>query len=100
MKAMLVKGGVGVLLAGILWAFGGVERMVGDHEVGVSWEPFVKHRPSLQVRFMNPAQKGLEIVPFDALSPAEQAEFIEFCNIRFGVADVGRCHALVSDRRI
>lgn len=100
MKAMLVKGGVAVVLAGILWAFGGVERMVGDHEVGVSWEPFVKHRPSLQVRFTNPAQKGLEIVPFDSLSPAEQVEFIEFCSTRFGVADAGHCHALVSDRGV
>lgn len=100
MKTMLAKGAGAATLIGTLWAFGGVERMVGDHEIGVSWEPFVKHRPSLQVRFMNPAQKGLEIVPYNSLSPVEQAEFIDFCSIRFGVADMERCHTLVSDRGV
>jgi hypothetical protein len=63
MKSLLVKVALCVVAIGALWAFVGVERIVGDHEVGVSWEPFSKHRMSLQVRFENPAQKGLELPP-------------------------------------
>jgi hypothetical protein len=100
MKAALIKTGVAVMVAGILWAFVGVERIVGDHEIGVSWEPFIKQRPSLQLRFENPAQKGLEIDPFEALSPAEQAAFNEFCAIRFGATDAAQCRALIGQRRV
>lgn len=100
MKAAVIKGLGAVGLVGALWAFVGVERLVGDHEVGVSWVLFLKHRPSLQVRFTNPAQKGLEIAPFESLSPAEQAAFVEFCGIRFGVRDTLRCYAFISDRGV
>ena len=100
MKNLLLKGALGVVATGTLWAFVGVERIVGDHEVGVSWEPFIKHRPSLQVRFENPAQKGLELTPVGELSASERAAFIEFCDLRFGEADAASCYARVADRRV
>lgn len=100
MRNLLVKAVLGVVATGTVWAFVGVERMVGDHEIGVSWEPFIKHRPSLQVRFENPAQKGLELTPIDELSASERAAFIEFCGLRFGEADAARCYARVADRRV
>lgn len=100
MKSLLVKVAICVVATGALGAFVGVERMVGDHEIGVSWEPFIKHRPSLQVRFENPAQKGLELTPIDELSASERAAFIEFCGLRFGEADAARCYARVADRRV
>lgn len=100
MKNLLLKVGIGVVLIGGLWAFIGVERIVGDHEIGVSWEPFIKHRPSLQVRFDNPVQNGLELTPVGELSASERAAFVEFCNIRFGETDVARCYALITDRRV
>lgn len=75
-----------------------VERSVGDHEQGVSWEPFVKRRPTLQWRFENPAWRGLEIVPLAARSTSQRAAFAEFCQVRLGSADPVRCHAIVSAR--
>lgn len=100
MKTRLLRSGVVILLVVVLWVFVGVERIVGDHEMGVSWEPFLKHKPSLQMRFINPAQKGLEIVPLEALSPSEQGAFREFCAVRFGVADMSQCLAHISDRAV
>ena len=100
MKSLLVKVVLCVVATGALWAFVGVERIVGDHEIGVSWEPFIKHRMSLQVRFENPAQKGLELTPIDELSASERAAFIEFCELRFGDVDATRCYARVADRRV
>lgn len=100
MKKNLFKVGVAVITIGILWAFVGVERIVGDHEMGLSWEPFIKHRPSLQLRFQNPAQKGLEIEPFETLSAVEQAAFKEYCVSRFGTSDIMQCRSLIAQRRI
>lgn len=94
------KSCIGAVLVGVCWLFVGVERIVGDHEVGVSWEPFLKHRPSLTVRFTKLAQKDLEIVPFEALSPKEQADLMEFCRIRFGFSDYKRCYISISNRNI
>jgi len=76
----------------------GVERSVGDHEQGVSWEPFIKRRLTLQWRFENPAWRGLEIVPLAAMSAPHRAAFAEYCQVRFGSADPVQCHAIVSAR--
>lgn len=91
---------LGVVATATLWAFFGVERIVSDHEIGVSWEPFIKHRPSLQVLFENPAQKGLKLTPVVAMSASERAAFIEFCELRFGEVDAVRCYARVADRSV
>jgi hypothetical protein len=85
-------------LATLLWLLVGVERRVGDHEQGVSWEPFVKRRLTLQWRFENPAWRGLEVVPLTAMSPPQRAAFGEFCQVRFGSGDPARCHGIVSAR--
>ncbi|GGY82464.1 hypothetical protein ACFFTM_06675 [Pseudoduganella plicata] len=87
-----------VLLATLLSLLVGVERRVGDHEQGVSWEPFVKRRLTLQWRFENPAWRGLEIVPLAAMTAPQRAAFAEFCQVRFGSADPVQCHAIVSAR--
>lgn len=100
MKNLLIKSVLGVVATGTLWAFIGVERIVGDHEIGVSWEPFIKHRPSLQVRFENPAQKGLDLTLVGELSASERAAFIEYCDLRFGEVDAVRCYARIADRRV
>jgi hypothetical protein len=100
MKPVLKTTSIAVVIAVIAWSFVGVERIVGDHEIGVTWEPFIKHRPSLQIRFQDPGQKGLDIVPFEALPPADRAAFIEFCAIRFGSANVTQCRALIAAREV
>ena len=85
-------------LVGCLWSFIGIERMVGDHEVGVSWGLFIKHRPTVRSFYSNPAQHGLDFVPFADLSPVEQKRFVEFCSVRFGVEDPSSCGAMVAAR--
>ena len=100
MKSIIFKGIVGSLIIGGLWSLIGVERIVGDHEIGVSLVPFIKHRPSLQIYFKNPIQNGLDITPIEELSPPERMAFIEFCNIRFGVTKLASCYTLIFDREI
>lgn len=100
MQNLLSKSVIGVIATGTLWAFVGVERIVGDHEIGVSWEPFIKHRPSLQVLFENPSQNGLDLTPLGELSASERAAFIEYCDLRFGEVDAARCYASIADRRV
>jgi len=91
--------GLGALaLATLLWLVVGLERSVGDHEQGVSWDPFVKRRFTLQWRFENPAWRGLEMVPLAAMSAQQRAAFSQFCQVRFGRADPGQCHAIVRAR--
>lgn len=88
-------------LAGLLaatWAVVGVERLVGDHEIGVSWEPFIKHTPTWRIRFENPAQKGLDLVPLASLAIQEQQQLAEFCEIRFGQANAQQCYERLSAR--
>jgi hypothetical protein len=91
---------VAVGMGALLWAFVGFERLVGDHEVGVTWEPFLKHRGTLQVRFTNPSQQGLEIIPFEDLSNEEKTNFIQFCEIRYGLTDPKQCYARIAARSV
>ena len=91
MNINLIKSGMATATVCLLWTFVGFERTVGDHEMGVSWEPFLKHRPSMQLLFENPAQNGLELAPLEELPPAGQTAFIEFCDIRFAEADTAKC---------
>ena len=100
MTNTLLKSAACLAIAGLAWGFIGVERIVGDHEVGNDWTLFVKRRPSLRIRFDNPAQAGLDIVAPQDLSAARRAAFIDFCAVRFGITDVARCHALVVARRL
>lgn len=85
-------------LLAVAWAFVGVERLVGDHDIGVSWEPFIKHTPTWHIRFENPAQKGLDIVPLASLTAAERQGLVRFCEVRFGQSNVQECHERLSAR--
>ena len=82
----------------MVWAFVGVERLVGDHEIGVSWEPFIKHKVTWRFHFENPAQKGLDIVPLASLAAAERQELVRFCTVRFGLSSIQQCHERLSAR--
>ncbi len=94
-RALLVA-----VIFGMLWSFVGVERIVGDHEVGVAWQAFIKHRPSAKLVFQNPAQNGLEIMRYEALAPADQTSFINYCGVRFGTVDPVQCHTILIQRVI
>ena len=90
---------VATMVAGV-WGFVGVERLVGDHEVGNTWAPFIKHAPNFQLRFANPAQKGLDFVPFGELSSLEKQELIQFCAVRFGLASAQPCYDRMKARTL
>lgn len=97
----LIRGTALVALAtlvAVAWGFTGVERLVGDHEVGVSWEPFIKHTPTWHIRFENPAQKGLDLVPLESLSVSERQRLAEFCEVRFGQTSPKRCYEQLTAR--
>ena len=87
-----------IAVIGVSWANTGVERIAGDHEVGTSWQGFVKHSPSPRMLFENPAQRGSEPVPLDALSPAERAAFLDYCDIRWGASDAMQCQTALRAR--
>ncbi|MBB6186430.1 hypothetical protein [Rhodanobacter sp. MP7CTX1] len=99
MKRIVILTSV-TLSAVVFWAFVGAERVVGDHEEGVSWPLFVKHEPTFQFHFHNPAQRVLDIDPFDELSPTEQANFHEFCKIRYGKVSIRQCYTQTCGRRL
>jgi hypothetical protein len=83
----------------LLLGFVGVERIV-DHETGIVWEPFIKHCASPQVRFADPSRQGLETVPFESLDSEKQRQFIEFCDIRYGIRDPTKCYAMIAARKV
>lgn len=97
-RAWLGRGAVLIVVLGVSWANVGVERIAGDHEVGDSWQSFVKHRPSPRLVFENPAARGLELTPVESMPPAERAAFLDYCDIRFGAADAAQCQALLRKR--
>jgi hypothetical protein len=82
----------------ITWAFVGIERMVGDHEVGVSWEPFIKQRVDFRWQFKNPVQRGLDLLDMSNLSAAQKQELVDFCSIRFGEVDMDQCYKIIKNR--
>lgn len=100
MKRRIVPVLIALPILAALWLFVGVERVVGDHEIGVTWEPFIKHHSDPRVFFENPAQHGLDIVPYEELSPAEQQRFVDYCNLRFGVSDPNQCHEALRARQV
>lgn len=99
-RSWIGRGAVVIALIGVTWANAGVERIAGDHELGPSWQGFVKHTPSARLIFENPAQRGLELAPLETMAPAERAAFADYCAIRFGVADTTECQALLRKRAI
>lgn len=87
-----------LLLGSWLWI--GLDKYVGDHEVGSAWEPFLKSRPTWVLLFKNPAQQGLDRDAFDTLDAARQQAFRDYCAVRFGIEDPHRCEKVIEDRRL
>ena len=80
--------------------FVGFDNYVGDHEVGTSWDPFIKSKPTLQMLFKNPEQYTLDFDPYETLTKDKQFQFIEYCEIRWGTRDPHTCEKIVQSHRI
>lgn len=77
--------------------FVGFDRFVGDHEVGTYWVPFEKSTPSWDLWFQVPAQRSLELVPYDDLTEDERTRFLAYCKIRRDTDDLRKCYKLAED---
>ncbi|MCT6721432.1 MULTISPECIES: hypothetical protein [unclassified Acidovorax] len=82
------------------WLFVGLDRYVGDHEVGSAWNPFIKTTPTFQVLFRNPAQYTLDRDPYDSLDSTRKNQFSEYCGIRYGIHDPHRCEEYIEQTRV
>lgn len=100
MKRSLLRTFLCVAAVVAVWLFIGIERLVGDHEIGVSYQPFIKHRPDWRLLFSDPTQVDLETISFKKLTAAGQRSVIEYCEIRFGLINVEECYLRVAGRKI
>jgi len=93
---------VSIVVASVLAStpFVGFDQYVGDHEVGTSWDLFIKSKPTLRMLFKNPEQYALDFDPYETLGKDKQREFIEYCEIRWGASDPHVCEKIVQDHRI
>jgi hypothetical protein len=87
------------LLLVLGWMFVGFDRYVGDHEVGSSWDPFMKSTPDLQIFFVNPVQRGLEFEPPDQLDDNQKALMRHYCEVRYGATDMPTCYRAIKAAR-
>lgn len=95
---LLLSGSLLVLVTA--WLFIGLDRYVGDHEVGTSWMPFFKSVPTTKILFQNPAQHGLDREPFHSLASDRREQFMEYCRIRYGIRIAQDCEVQVEGGRI
>ncbi|WP_211465962.1 hypothetical protein [Collimonas silvisoli] len=91
---------VAVPLVLVTWLFVGLDRYVGDHEVGSGWDPFIKHKPTTTMFYKNPAQFGLDMEPFKSLDEDDKKNLIEYCRVRYGTDDIKRCYELFLAGRV
>lgn len=92
--------GFAILLTLAGWLFVGYDLYVGDHETGNNWVPFLKHRPGLQLKFVNPSLRGSDLVPFESLAPESQGAMIEYCKVRHGTAEPKACYEAIQASRV
>ncbi len=95
-----MKLAVAAVSIAMVWALIGVERIAGDHELGPSWQVFIKRRASAHVLFSNPAQRGLETVGWNRLALHQRQSVIDYCEIRFGLSDMGLCYTRLMQRKL
>jgi hypothetical protein len=88
--------GVGTVGAFLLvgWIFIGIEEVHGDVEMGDGERFFIKHRPSLQWTFSNPAIPFLDVKTPDNLSIEARRELPRFCLIRYGTESLVDCYRI------
>ncbi|MFY3384166.1 hypothetical protein [Paracidovorax sp. MALMAid1276] len=91
---------IGIALFLGAWLFLGLDRYVGDHEVGSGWNLFIKAKPTFQLIFKNPAQYTLDRDSFDSLDHARKIQFLEYCGIRHRIRDPYLCEEYIEGIRI
>lgn len=84
-----------ILFMGV-WLFLGIEEIHREHQTDYLF--FVKQEPTFRVIYSNPADCGeCDVKPLSTLGLAEQSEFRNFCNVRFGLEEIRECHAIFAE---
>lgn len=68
-----------------------------DHDMGHEL-PFVKQAFTTQIRFRNPAARGMDVMPYKSLDAQEKKESRRFCKIRYGLDDMKLCFEKMNKR--
>ena len=85
------------LFAFALWVFIGFEYNDPGYEKDVGlWLPFIKHRPSLQIKFESQLSMHHEILDSIPLSDSDIKKYSSYCSIRFG-KNLEDCYNILED---
>lgn len=80
------------------WLFCGIEEQ--PHDDGTRYDFFAKQEPRLRVIYRNPAVCGeCDVEPFSTLTASQQAAFVDFCRVRFGLDNVRACYAIFLEKQ-
>jgi len=94
--------GVFSILGGTLfmcvWLISGIERIEREHATEYNF--FLKQSLGLQVVFVNTIACGeCDVAPLESLSKSRLEQFSQFCQARFGLAEVRLCYAIFREQQ-
>lgn len=79
-----------------IWLFLGIEVIHREHDTDVQF--FAKQQPGLRVTYTNPVLCGeCDVKPLDKLDQTQRAEFLTFCEVRFGLREIRQCYAIYAE---
>lgn len=80
------------------WLISGVERINREH--ATEYDFFLKQSPGLRIVFENTAACGeCDVARLESLNGARLDEFQQFCQARFGLAEVRLCYAIFREQQ-
>ena len=89
---------LGATLFMCAWLISGIERV--DREHATEYNFFLKQSLGLQVVFVNPVACGeCDVASLESLSKARLDQFTQFCQTRFGLAEVRPCYAIFREQQ-
>lgn len=75
--------GAFVILFALCWLFMGYYESLDDARI--KYNPFIKHHPSLQIRFENIFANSQDPKPLKQLSERERQLVMDYCRFRLGI---------------
>jgi len=89
---------LGTTLFMCAWLISGIERVEREHATEYNF--FLKQSVGLQVVFVNPAACGeCDVAPLESLSKSRLDQFSQFCQARFGLAEIRPCYAIFREQQ-
>lgn len=98
MKRYGVLSALGAALFMCAWLISGIERIEREHATEYNF--FFKQSLGLQVMFVNTVACGeCDVAPLESLSKVRLDQFSQFCQARFGLAEVRPCYAIFREQQ-